>query len=257
MVYCIIDTGADSSNPDLGQAVISGCPDMPTTPCWQWNADSSGHGTHTAGTVGAVRNGLGVVGVAAETARIYIYNIFGTYASFPETALVSAWEYCVAELDALKASVSPDFKLVVSMSLGGDGEATGPIQQALDALYARGDVLFIAAAGNDGNTLVNYPAGYASVISVAATDSQNNRAGFSNYNSDVELAAPGVSTLSTLTYGTAMAGPSVATSPPVYGDPADDNLQSPPPAAMDGSGSGTVTGTGCTGGMATCRLAGC
>jgi subtilisin family serine protease len=45
----------------------------------------AGHGTHVAGTIGALRNGLGVVGVAAQRARMYIFNIFGPYGSFPES----------------------------------------------------------------------------------------------------------------------------------------------------------------------------
>jgi subtilisin family serine protease len=115
----------------------------------------------------------------------------------------------------------------------------------LDLLYARGDVLFLAAAGNDGTDAISYPAGYTSVISVAATNVLNQRAGFSQANADVELAAPGVATLSTLVNGSAMSGPNMETSPPVYGDPGDDNLQSPPPSAFDGSGRGIATG-GCS-----------
>jgi hypothetical protein len=62
-------------------------------------------------------------------------------------------------------------------------------QRAFDSLYAQG-VLSIAAAGNDGNSRVSYPAGYDSVISVAAVDEAKNWATFSQYNKDVELAGP-------------------------------------------------------------------
>jgi subtilisin family serine protease len=71
----------------------------------------------------------------------------------------------------------------------------------------------VAAAGNDGNSAVNYPAGYAQVISVAATDNRDARASFSNANADVEVAAPGVNVLSTIRnsgYGQ-LSGTSMAT----------------------------------------------
>ncbi len=193
-----------------------------------------------------MRNGLGVVGVAAEKARMYIYNIFGPNAFFFMSDLEDAWKYCIAELDRLKSSISPDFKMVVSMSVGGNGDPLPAIETSPQAmLYARGDILFVAAAGNDGTGNVSYPAGYSSsIISVAATDLSNAPADFSQYNADVELAAPGVNTLSTLS--TALAGTkqtsTLVTSPPVYGNATDDNLSSPPPQVLELSGLGTASG---------------
>jgi subtilisin family serine protease len=67
-------------------------------------------------------------------------------------------------------------------------------------LYNNKGVLLIAAAGNDGTTATSYPAGYTTVVSVAAIDSAKNVASFSQKNSDVELAAPGVGVLSTVSY---------------------------------------------------------
>jgi subtilisin family serine protease len=73
-------------------------------------------------------------------------------------------------------------------------------------------VLLIAAAGNDGNATLNYPAAHPAVVSVAATDQNGAKASFSNCNADVEIAAPGVSILSTVPggYGT-MSGTSMST----------------------------------------------
>ena len=81
------------------------------------------------------------------------------------------------------------------------------------ALRPSHDVLIVAAAGNDGNATLNYPAAYAEVVSVAATDARDVRATFSNANSDVEIAAPGVNILSTYMDGgyRALSGTSMAT----------------------------------------------
>jgi thermitase len=105
---------------------------------------------------------------------------------------------------------------VISMSLGGGASTT--LQNAVR--YATGrDALLIAAAGNDGDSTANYPAAYAEVVSVAATDARDQRASFSNANGDVEIAAPGVDVLSSynssntsysLLSGTSMATPHVS-----------------------------------------------
>jgi subtilisin family serine protease len=107
---------------------------------------------------------------------------------------------------------------VISMSLGGGASTTlqSAVQNAWKNGAANGAVV-VAAAGNDGNSTVSYPAGYAEVVSVAATDANDARASYSNMNADVEIAAPGSNILSTVrgsTYaslsGTSMATPHVA-----------------------------------------------
>jgi serine protease len=87
---------------------------------------------------------------------------------------------------------------IISMSLGG-GRSNRFEQRAFDSLYNKG-VLSIASAGNDGNTTTSYPAGYDSVISVAAVDSNTVVADFSQKNATVELSAPGVGVLSTVPF---------------------------------------------------------
>jgi subtilisin family serine protease len=100
------------------------------------------------------------------------------------------------------------------MSLGGGASATlkNAVANAWKNGAANGSVL-VAAAGNDGNSIVNYPAGYPEVVSVAATDHSDARASFSNMNADVEVAAPGVSVLSTIPGGqyARLSGTSMAT----------------------------------------------
>jgi subtilisin family serine protease len=106
------------------------------------------------------------------------------------------------------------------MSLGGGDSTT--LHNAVQTAWAgggAGGTVLVAAAGNDGDSTVNYPAGYAEVVSVAATDNRDARASFSNQNADVEIAGPGVDVLSTnnssdTSYttlsGTSMATPHVA-----------------------------------------------
>jgi thermitase len=100
------------------------------------------------------------------------------------------------------------------MSFGGGASTT--LQNAINYAWkggaANGSVL-VAAAGNDGDATLNYPAAYPNVVSVAATDHNDQRASFSNANADVELAAPGVDVLSTWNNGAynTISGTSMAT----------------------------------------------
>jgi thermitase len=100
------------------------------------------------------------------------------------------------------------------MSLGGGDSTT--LHNAVNYAWAGGGTagsVLVAAAGNDGDATLNYPAGYAEVVSVAATDNKDARASFSNANADVEVAAPGVNVLSSYNNGsyTTLSGTSMAT----------------------------------------------
>ena len=103
---------------------------------------------------------------------------------------------------------------VISMSFGGDG--IGGLGDPVKAAYEDG-VLLVAAAGNDGNSNYGFPASADEAMSVAAVDRNKNRAGFSQYNDQVEISGPGVDIKSTLPNnkygdkrGTSMAAPHVA-----------------------------------------------
>ena len=184
---CIIDSGYDRNHEDLSANSVTGEYDAGTG--W-WYTDENHHGTHVAGTIAAVNNsGVGVVGVNSnKLLKLHIVKVFGKDGWAYSSSLASAANKCGA------AGAN-----VISMSLGG-GRSSKTEQKAFDTLYANG-VLNVAAAGNDGNTVVSYPAGYSSVVMVGAVDENKQWATFSQYNSQVELAGPGVGVLSTVPMG--------------------------------------------------------
>jgi len=193
VLVCIIDSGYDRGHGDLPAGDVDGAGNGGAGP---WYQDGLHHGTHVAGTIAALENSLGVVGVTREGTGgipLYIVRVFDnsgrwTYSS----GLVGALQDCQ---DATTGNV------VVNMSLGG-GVKSRTEDRAFSDAYKTGRVLSIAAAGNDGNTRSSYPASYNSVVSVAAIDSQKVVATFSQQNSQVELSGPGVLVLSTVPRGT-------------------------------------------------------
>jgi thermitase len=204
----IVDTGIDAGHEDLAGKVAAcgAAADGRVTDgeC----ADSEGHGTHVAGTIGALANNhVGVAGVAFASPLIVCRALGGPDGSGT-----------VADVAACIRWVHDRGAKVISMSLGGPSSRT--LAEAAKSAYSRGGrsgSLLVAAAGNDGDGTVEYPAGLDQVVSVAAIDARDGVAPFSNENSDVELAAPGVDILSTklgggyIRYsGTSMATPHVA-----------------------------------------------
>merc|ERR1711971_1385328 len=118
-------------------------------------------------------------------------------------------------LGAVQSCVDDGAK-VISLSLGGEGYSSTTDEFYKD-LYEEKDILFVAAAGNGGSSSKLYPASYPALMSVAAIDSNENKASFSQYNDQVEISAPGVSVKSSLPddkyaswSGTSMATPHVA-----------------------------------------------
>jgi serine protease len=188
VTLCIIDSGYSQQHVDLKDAVSSSA----TTGTGTWNKDSCGHGTHVAGTVAALAgNSTGVIG-ANPGVSLHIVKVFGND-SLVEGGSCN-WTYSSTLVAALNACTSEGAH-VVSMSLGGGGRSRTE-ENAFNSANAAG-VLSIAAAGNAGNNTTSYPAGYNSVMSVAAVDANEVKASFSQANKDVEIAAPGVAVLST------------------------------------------------------------
>ncbi|QXB53079.1 S8 family peptidase [Aeromonas sp. FDAARGOS 1415] len=205
VLVCIIDSGYSSGHPDLPQGnQVQGYDDAGTG---TWNSDENGHGTHVAGTITAVGgNETGVVGVLPkQIVPLQIVKVFGA----------NGWAYSsnlVGALNACKKGMSSRgfTRMVINMSLGGSVPSKTE-EQAFNQAYGQ-NVLSVAAAGNAGNTSKSYPASYNSVVSVAAVDASTQLAYFSQRNDQVELAAPGVSVLSTVPSGYAYySGTSMAT----------------------------------------------
>lgn len=213
---CIIDSGYDLQHEDLKDNSVDGEYDTGTG--W-WYTDETHHGSHVAGTIAAMNNtGVGVVGINPnKKLHIHIVKVFGAD---------GAWTYSSTLANAAKKCQAAGAN-VITMSLG--GSLNNPLEsKTFQNLYDAG-ILSIAAAGNAGTTAKSYPAGYTSVVSIAAVDSNKQWASFSQYNSDVELAAPGVNVLSTVPMGTG-SNSTLVVGATTYA-----------PGGMDGSPKATVT----------------
>lgn len=194
----IVDTGISADHPDLKANLQGGYNAI--DPSKSWN-DDNGHGSHVAGTVAALNNAIGVVGVA-PLADLYAVKVLNRRGSGFLSDVIEGIQWSVA-----------NGMRVVNMSLGTSSDVQS-FHDAVIAAYNAG-VVVVAAAGNSGSA-VGYPAAYPEVIAVSATDSNNNLASFSSRGPEVDLAAPGVSVYSTYKgtgyatmSGTSMAAPHV------------------------------------------------
>jgi subtilisin family serine protease len=222
VVVAVLDTGIDWNHPDLagnmwtnadgyhGYNIVDG----------NWfpmddnihGYDDSGdwianlytyHGTHVAGIIGAVTdNAIGMAGLAqVQLMAVKVMNESGEGTD----AMVASGIRWAVDHGAH----------IVTMSLGVDGTSSA-LSNAVD--YAsNNDVVMVAAAGNDGTSVVSYPAAYPEVIAVGAIDDTSRRASFSNYGNNLDLVAPGVMIYSTqggssyqYLSGTSAAAPHVA-----------------------------------------------
>ena len=192
----VIDTGIDYNHTDLAANYVSGIDYV--------NSDSDpmddhGHGTHVSGTIAAIDNTAGVLGVAPSV-RLYGVKVLNSAGSGTFADVIAGIDWCAA--NGLQ---------VANMSLGASSGTTA-LQTACDNAYAAG-VVICAAAGNGYGAPVSYPAAYSSCIAVSATDQNNSLAAFSNAGPQIDVAAPGVSVYSTYpgnSYAT-MSGTSMAT----------------------------------------------
>lgn len=221
VIVAVIDTGVNYNHPDLMPNMWVNTREIPgnnkdddgdgyVDDYYGWDfydgtndpMDTNGHGTHVAGTIGAIgNNAFGVTGVAWNV-TIMPLKFIGPNGGSTSDAI-----------DAIKFACTHG-ATISNNSWGGGGfdqALYDTIKWARDAY----DHIFVAAAGNNGANGAIYPAAYNldNIISVAATDNRDNLASFSNYGADVDLAAPGVNILSTWNNGgyNTISGTSMAT----------------------------------------------
>jgi len=221
----VLDTGTDINHEDLkdniytnsGEIAGNGLDDdgngyIDDTTGWNFldgdnsvfkGADEDKHGTHVAGIIAAAANSRGIIGVAPEV-KILPLKFIGTDGGYTSDAI-----------DAIEYAKQMGVK-IINCSFGGTD-----YNQALKDEMENSDILFIAAAGNSGsNAAINpvYPACFdlPNLVSVAAADNSGKLALFSNYGSNITVAAPGIGILSTqpdnsygYMSGTSMAAPYV------------------------------------------------
>ena len=183
VVVAVCDTGFDVNHPDLG-------PNLRTDLAYNaqdgstYIYDANGHGTGTAGTLGAVgNNGTGVAGV---NWNVDIIPVRIAISDGNSSAYISTMAKCIEY-------AADNGARVVNLSYGGIEYAT--INSAAQYLRDRNGLLFMSA-GNGSSEFASYP-DYTSFIGVGATDQNDNKASFSNWGTFVDITAPGVSILTT------------------------------------------------------------
>jgi serine protease len=172
-----------------GSGYFQGCP----------ITDSSWHGTHVAGTIGAKsNNGLGVAGINWNS-KILPVRVLGKCGGYNSDIIDGVrW---AAGLSVSGVPANANKAKVINLSLGGYGTCTTAWQSAIDAVYAAGTTLVVAAGNSNDNASYYQPASCDHVITVAANDRDGQRAFYSNYGSVVEVAAPGGETSPTTSNG--------------------------------------------------------
>jgi subtilisin len=230
----VIDTGVDLDHADLN-VYTAGAQNCSTG---RSADDGNGHGTHVAGTIGAIDDTNGVVGMAPG-ARIWPVRVLNNRGSGSWSDVICGIDYVTANADKIE---------VANMSLGGGGADDGNCgNSSNDAMHraicnsVAAGVTYVVAAGNDSADAKNFtPAAYDEVITVSAladfnglpgggapstcrSDVDDTFADFSNYGADVDLIAPGVCINSTwkgggynTISGTSMASPHVAGGAALY-----------------------------------------
>ena len=227
MTIAIIDTGVDLTHPDLASKIWTNPGEMGGgketngidddgdgyVDDWRgWNfvsqsnnpQDDHGHGTHVAGIAAAIgNNGVGIAGIAWG-APIMALKILDSTGNGSDSDLASAMIYAVDH-----------GAQIINLSLGSSSPSAA-IATVVNYAYAH-NVTVVAAAGNQGQLGVLYPAADPQAIAVASVDATNNRSWFSNYGPQIALAAPGSDIYSTCLgggyctkSGTSMATPHVA-----------------------------------------------
>ncbi|MDR6795089.1 S8 family peptidase [Acinetobacter calcoaceticus] len=195
----IVDTGILSSHQQFSGRVLSGYTAISDG---NGTTDCNGHGTHVAGTVGGSTYGV------AKNVNLVPIRILGCDGSGASSNVIAGLDWI------LKNGKKP---AVVNMSLGGD--ASTSLDSAVENLFNNGYVMVVAAGNSNTDACSASPARVSKALTVAATDSTDTRASYSNYGSCVDIFAPGsqinsswigTNTATKVLNGTSMATPHVA-----------------------------------------------
>ena len=196
ITVCIVDSGLDAAHEDIQKSNVMGASFGKKV--GEWNDSEDPHGTHVAGTLAALGdNNCGVVGVeSGGNLRLLIARVFDDDGSDAKTSsIVEAVEWC-----------ADNGANVINMSLGNIDRMKSEAE-AMAQLW-EDDILVVAAAGNQADEFQkdNYPASFDEVISVGMVGEGMLISDESQKNKQLELAAPGVSVLSTTKTGTGELG---------------------------------------------------
>ncbi|MCB2407819.1 S8 family serine peptidase [Hymenobacter sp. BT178] len=199
----IIDTGIDLTHPDLNVDATRSKSFLTSGADYLSPNDGNGHGTHVAGTIAAINNSIGVVGVAAN-ATVVAVRVLNSRGSGSNSGVIAGVDYVGATGKAGD---------VANMSLGGG------ISQALDDAVLRassGGVLFALAAGNETDDANNHSPARVNgpnIFTISAMNNTDSWASFSNYGTPVDYCMPGVNIQSTWMSGgyNTISGTSMAT----------------------------------------------
>jgi serine protease len=178
----VVDTGIDYNHPDLASLYRGGRNFVARN---DDPADDHGHGTHVAGTIAALDNDFGVVGVAPDV-ELYALKVLGADGKGSGRMLIQAVEWAI------------DNGLhVLNMSLGGPTFSLD--ERDIFRKAEEAGIIVIAASGNDYSGLdkLDYPASYPTVVAVGAVNASQTVASFSQRGSGLDFVAPGVGVHST------------------------------------------------------------
>jgi major intracellular serine protease len=213
IVVAVLDTGIDRNHPDLKANDIGGR-NFTSEGSPEDYQDYNGHGTHVSGTISAVEDGKGVVGIAPEakilTCKVLDRNGSGSYHSIIEgIRFASNWR-----------GANGERVRIINMSLGGSYDDSN-LREAILEACSKG-IMVVVASGNEGDNRedsyeISYPSSYIECITVGASDEYRKMAPFTNTHLKVDCIASGVNVLSTYPKsqyarlsGTSMATPHVS-----------------------------------------------
>lgn len=203
MTAWVLDTGIDSSHPDLNVDTSRGFSAF-TKGKDAGTEDGDGHGTHVAGTIGALDNSIDVVGVAAGTTLIPV-KVLDSRGSGTISGVIAGIDHVGANANAGDCA---------NMSLGGGFNQS--LNDAVEAAAQNSGAFFVVAAGNDGSHASGFSPASASgnrVFTISAFDINDTMPSWSNFgNPPVDYSGPGVTILSTRNGGgtTTLSGTSMA-----------------------------------------------